>query len=192
MPSTNILLWNPTLANQETDSAYAADANRSGGFATDAIWPSALANKTLFQVTAMLVALANIMVAQGYNANDNDPSLTADMTAALQALASGGAAPAVIVVGFSATPTFTCTTKPIINFQMTLTGNVSSATLAGVLAGQIINFIIKQDATGGRTFVPPGSVPLGTIDPTANATSVQSFVVDSGGTLHPLGGMTSS
>jgi hypothetical protein len=61
----------------------------------------------------------------------------------------------VNVVTFSATPTFDASLG---NTQkITLTGNVTSSTLSNAVAGQTINFIVCQDATGGRTFVWPAN-----------------------------------
>jgi hypothetical protein len=60
------------------------------------------------------------------------------------------------VVTFSATPTFDASLG---NTQkITLTDNVTSSTLSNASTGQTINFIICQDATGGRTFVWPTNV----------------------------------
>jgi hypothetical protein len=56
-------------------------------------------------------------------------------------------------VVFSATPVFN---SAIYNqFNMTLTGNVTSSTLSSGYYGQPISFNICQDGTGGRTFVWP-------------------------------------
>jgi len=62
----------------------------------------------------------------------------------------------VNTVTFSATPTFDASLG---NTQkITLTANVTSSTLSNASTGQTINFIICQDATGGRTFVWPTNV----------------------------------
>jgi hypothetical protein len=80
-------------------------------------------------------------------------------------------------VTFSATPTFDASTAA--SFKLTLTGNVTSSTLTNAVAGEPINFEICQDATGGRTFVPPANVlNMGTIVSTANACSTQEFWFD--------------
>ena len=80
-------------------------------------------------------------------------------------------------VAFSATPTFDASTAA--SFKLTLTGNVTSSTLTNAVAGEPINFEICQDATGGRTFVPPANVlNMGTIVSTANACSTQEFWFD--------------
>ncbi len=80
-------------------------------------------------------------------------------------------------VAFSATPTFDASTAA--SFKLTLTGNVTSSTLANAVAGEPISFEICQDATGGRAFVPPTNVlNMGTIVSTANACSTQEFWFD--------------
>src|SRR5712664_2667718 len=65
-------------------------------------------------------------------------------------------------ISFSATPTFDASQSNM--FTITLTGNVTSSTLTGAEAGQWLEFLICQDAVGGRTFVWPtqvnGPVPI--------------------------------
>jgi hypothetical protein len=80
-------------------------------------------------------------------------------------------------VSFSATPTFDASTAA--SFKLTLTGNVTSSTLSNAVAGEPVSFEICQDATGGRTFVPPANVlNMGTIVSAANACSTQEFWFD--------------
>jgi len=80
-------------------------------------------------------------------------------------------------VTFSATPIFDASTAS--TFKLTLTGNVTSSTLANAVAGEPLAFEICQDATGGRTFVPPANVqgwlPIATA---ANACSLEVFYFD--------------
>lgn len=84
-------------------------------------------------------------------------------------------------VTFSATPTFDSALGN--TQQITLTGNVTSSTLSSLAAGQQIDFIICQDATGSRTFVWPTNVSGGmTIGATASRCSAQSFRVNAAGT----------
>jgi hypothetical protein len=85
------------------------------------------------------------------------------------------------VVIFSATPVFDCSKGQ--KFEITLTGNVTSSTLTNLLPGMSLVFTIKQDATGGRTFVPPAGLPIDPIDLTANAASLQTFEVSSGSVI---------
>jgi len=84
------------------------------------------------------------------------------------------------IVSFSATPTFNVLLG---NTQkITLSGNVTSSTLTNAIAGQQINFVICQDASGGHTFQWPTNVRGGmTIGASASTCSAQSFIFD--GTL---------
>jgi len=80
-------------------------------------------------------------------------------------------------VAFSATPIFDASTAS--TFKLTLTGNVTSSTLTNAVAGEPLAFEVCQDATGGRTFVPPATVqgwvtiPIG-----ANACVLETFIYD--------------
>jgi hypothetical protein len=78
---------------------------------------------------------------------------------------------------FSATPTFDASTAS--TFKLTLTGNVTSSTLSNAVAGEPINIEVCQDATGGRTFVPPANVQgWVTIPSGANACIMQDLIYD--------------
>lgn len=89
-----------------------------------------------------------------------------------RAIASG-----LNAVSFSGTPTFNAALG---NTQkITLTGEVTSSTLAQAAAGEQINFLICQDTTGNHTFVWPTNVKGGmTIGSTASTCSAQSFIFD--------------
>jgi hypothetical protein len=64
-----------------------------------------------------------------------------------------------VAVAFSATPTFTASVgAAIVTFKITLTGNVTSSTLAGTVGGQLLIFEITQDGVGSRIFVWPANV----------------------------------
>jgi hypothetical protein len=81
-------------------------------------------------------------------------------------------------VAFSSTPVFAFG-NGVNTFEITLTGNVSSSTVSGAVAGQTGNFIICQDGTGSRTFAWPASFHgTLTISPTASKCNAQSFVYD--------------
>jgi hypothetical protein len=90
---------------------------------------------------------------------------------------AGGTWTPINTVTFSATPTFDASLG---NTQkITLTGNVTSSTLSNATAGQSINFLICQDATGSRTFVWPTNVLGGmTIGATLSKCSAQNFIFD--------------
>jgi hypothetical protein len=82
-------------------------------------------------------------------------------------------------VTFSATPAFDASTFALPTFSMTLTGNVTSSTIANPTIGQVITFVITQNATGGWTFAwPANSKGSSAIGSNANEVSVQSFVYD--------------
>ena len=76
-------------------------------------------------------------------------------------------------VAYSATPTFVSTSN--LDY-ISLTGNVTSSTLAAGANGQTINLVICQDATGSRTFTWPANVRGGgTIGSAASTCSTQRF-----------------
>lgn len=78
-------------------------------------------------------------------------------------------------VTYSATPTFTRSTQ-IQEWQITLTGNVTSSTVSGAAAADIYIFNICQDGTGGRTFAwPTGFTQASTISATASSCTKQTF-----------------
>src|SRR5258707_3787884 len=81
-------------------------------------------------------------------------------------------------VTFSATPTFDCSLGSV--QKLTLTGNVTSSSLANCQAGQLVAFEICQDATGGRTFAnPTGLNQWSALPIAANACAVQQYSFDS-------------
>jgi hypothetical protein len=80
---------------------------------------------------------------------------------------------------FSTTPVFDASTAT--TFKLTLTGNVTSSTLTNAVAGEPLAFEICQDATGGRTFVPPANVQgWVTVPTTANTCVLETFIHDGG------------
>lgn len=85
----------------------------------------------------------------------------------------------VQVVTFSATPTFNASQAG--TFVMTLTGNVTSSTLASPTVGEDVLFILSQDGTGSRTFVWPSNV-VGAPTIKSAASSVTTFYCQYDGT----------
>ena len=85
--------------------------------------------------------------------------------------------PILTNVPFSPTPTFVVT-GPIQEFAITLTGNVTSSTLAGAGANNVLVFQVCQDSTGGRTFVWPSGFGGASISPTAGTCTKQVFTWD--------------
>lgn len=92
--------------------------------------------------------------------------------------ACGGNPVTLTTVTFSATPTFTRTTQ-IQEWKITLTGNVSSSTLSGAIAADILIFNVCQDGTGGRTFAwPTGFSQAATPSRVSNDCTKQTFYWD--------------
>lgn len=90
-------------------------------------------------------------------------------------------------VTFSGTPTFTASSNTVNAWSITLTGNVTSSTLASAAAGQYLTFNLCQDATGSRTFAwPTGFSAATAIFPTASTCTQQTFSWN-GSTATPLG-----
>lgn len=77
----NFLQFNPSAANQESDAAYAADTTRSGGLITNQAVPSPLLNKTIFQSSTFVAALAAALAAKGYNITDSNLGILAGVLA---------------------------------------------------------------------------------------------------------------
>jgi len=67
--SNNFQQWNPAAVNQQDDSAYTADAMRTGGAVTG-IFASDLANKLFYQCTTMVSALGESLSNKGYTISD--------------------------------------------------------------------------------------------------------------------------
>jgi hypothetical protein len=111
----------------------------------------------------------------------------------LTGVGGSGAGSVLTTVTFSATPTYAVSTSAVQVFKITLTGNISSATLSTTLAttGQVIAWEYCQDGTGGRTVAWPANVfGFGAVDTTASACSKQGFLWD-GTNAIALGGMVS-
>ena len=100
-----------------------------------------------------------------------------------------GIVPGLNPVPFSSTPTFDASLG---NTQkITLTGSVTSSTLANATTGETINFVICQDSTGTHTFVWPTNVKGGmTIGSTLSTCSAQSFIFDGSNAYALSAGMT--
>jgi hypothetical protein len=110
------------------------------------------------------------------------------------AVPSGGAGDAatVVAVTYGATPTFTADSNTATLFTMTLTGNVSSCTIAGATAGQVLTLRFTQDGTGTRTVACTGFGGLGTVDTTAAAVCTQPFQATSSSAAVATGPMVCS
>ena len=180
--STNVLIWNPTGANQETDTAYKADSQRSGGATDPSLFDAALANKLFFQATTFLYGLFTAFANKGFSTSDaSAPALVAQCA---NFLTTADVKPSLIYVLFSSSLVFDCSKAN--GFQVTLSGD-ATVTLTHAVVGQRILLAFTQDAVGGRTITLPGTiVSPGTISVTANSNNVQEFVVLNDNKLHPV------
>jgi hypothetical protein len=87
----------------------------------------------------------------------------------------GGGGASQQTVAFSATPTFDGGSGTVKSFYITLTGNITSCTLANFTAGQLATFNFIQDGTGTRTAACAGLTGLGTLSGQAGKTDTQQF-----------------
>ena len=69
MPTNNFKLFDENKANMMTDEEYAQNAQRLNGVQSG-VASSQLQNKTLYQTALMCYALAQLMAANGFDAND--------------------------------------------------------------------------------------------------------------------------
>lgn len=183
MATTDFLQFNNPALNQQTDAEYLADSTRAGGFGTDAIVPSPLLNKILYQSSTFIAAFGQMMAAKGYNTSDADISVLAAVLANI--ITSADQLPNILTIGFSPTPAFNFALTN--GYQMTLSGNITSSTASGLTPGQLIAFYFVQDGVGGRTVTFPASFTGGSQpDPTASVSSVILFRVDLGGTARAV------
>ena len=189
MATTNLIPWNPTAVNQETDAQYLADSQRAGGATNPSEFAAVLANKAFYQWSTYLTALFTAFANKGFTTSDSSLStLTAQCA---NFLTTADILPAIVSVPYTATPTFPAGTAD--GFQMTLTGNVTSSTITGVRPGQPLSFCFVQDGTGGRTVAwPAGFVGALQPDPAPTAVSFILFQADLSGTVRAVGPVVSN
>lgn len=181
MASTNFLQFNPSAVNQESDAQFTADSNRTGGFGTDAIWPSPLANKLMYQLTTFVAAFGQMMAGKGFTTSDADLSVLAGVLANIAF--SSDQIPAYATLPYSTAPVFDFSASNGIG--MTLAGNINSSTTTGQTLGQLVWFFFGQDATGGRTIAwPSNCIGFGQPDPSPNSYSVIMGRVVPGGSIY--------
>lgn len=189
MAGTNLLQWNPTASNQETDSQYSADSQRSGGAVNPSEFDATLANKLFYQITTYLTALFTAFANKGYATSDSDLGVltaqcanfltTADVKLGLQQ------------VPYSSTLVLNCTTSN--GFQISLAGDVTSLTLQYAATGQRILLAFTQDSAGNHSVTWPSNViDPGTVSGAPNSNSVQEFIVLADTKLHPITAMAVS
>lgn len=79
---------------------------------------------------------------------------------------------------FSVTPIFPPVPAPIATYDLTLMASVTSSSMAQLVAGQVVIFIIRQ-TTGHFNFVfPATALNAGMVNPAPNSKTVQAFLSD--------------
>ncbi len=184
MPATsNFKTFNPDLQNSETDSQYASDVMRTGGAVLDALLPSPLFNKFAHQVSMFPAAFCQMLANKGFSTSDADFN---NLVSVLSNVKTGAdfTSP-IVVVPYATAVTFDASVAA--EFDLTLSGNVSASSLVKVSIGQMLTFIITQDAIGGRTLSWPANMTYpGPICALPNSTSIQMFVVRPNGMIAPV------
>lgn len=187
--TTNLLIWNPTGANQETDAEYAADSQRSGGATNPSLFDATLANKAFYQWSTFLYALFTAFANKGFTTSDSSASSL--VTECANFLTTADVKPGMLYVLFSTALVLDASQAN--GFQVTLTNNVASLSIINAVVGQRVIVAFTQDGVGGRTVPFPSNVASpGTVNGAANSNSVQEFIVLNDNKLHPLGPMVVS
>jgi hypothetical protein len=148
--SSNILQWNPTGANQETDTAYTSDALRTGGATDPSIFPSLTANKVLYQVTTFIAALAQALAAKGLVISDASLSTLAGVLA--NVLTASDLTTALALYAPISSPVFTGT--PQAPTPTTGDNSASLATTAFVKGQGYINSVTAAMVLSALGFTP--------------------------------------
>jgi len=126
-------------------------------------------------------------VGAGVSCADNSGAASTDCT--ISGSGSGGAGQYTAVTPSGGVAAFTASSNTVNSWSVTLTGATTSS-LASSAAGQIYNFKICQDGTGGRTFAwPTGFSKAATISPVLNVCTTQSFFWD-GTNANPIANAT--
>jgi hypothetical protein len=174
--TTNLIQWNPTSSNQETDAQYLADSQRASGAVDPEFFDATLANKLFYQVTTYLTALFQAFAAKGFTTSDSNLNTLASVCANF--LTTADVEPAVVNVPYAASVTLNAGASDGFYIQ-SMTGDLAIAAVTGLTAGQIVAMYYQQDGVGGRMISFPGVfVGAAQPDPAANAVSLQLFGYD--------------
>lgn len=188
MAGTNVLQWNPTGANQETDAQYLADSQRAGGATNPSLFDARLANKLFYQLTTYMEALFTAFANKGFATSDAD--LSALITQCANFVTTADLLPGLQNVLYAPVVQFNCLQAT--GFQVTLIGDIG-VNVAWAHVGQTITFAFTQDGVGNHNVSTSANVvSMGTPSKAANATSVQTFIVLGDNKLHPIGPMVVS
>ena len=189
MAASNFQQWNPSQTNQLSDSAYTSDTSRSGGAGTTAVFPSATANKLFYQLTTFIAAFGAMMAQKGFD--NSDASLGALQAVLANLITTADQRIPLVTVGYAASLVLDFSNCD--GFEITLTGDVTSSSFAGLSPGRIITCVFIQDAMGNHAFAWPtgGAFPVNAAvvsspDPGAGSTSIQRVLVLADNSIHPI------
>lgn len=157
--SSNFLQWNPGQLNQESDVAYAADSQRSGGATDPSAFLSILANKLFYQNSTFAAAFAQSLANKGYVVSDaNFATLVAVFANVLTKADNPGAykAPATVqYIGIHAANPYSITVPlSVINANTKFRITVIVGPYSG-FAGDVISIVF------GGSSLASFSVPVG-------------------------------
>jgi hypothetical protein len=98
----------------------------------------------------------------------------------------------LLIVPWSPTPNFPG--DQYLTWAINLTGDVTSSTVSGLVAGNLYTMMILQDSIGGRQFTwAPQFLNATPVNPKPNGITIQTFVAwATGGPLLPIGPATYS
>jgi hypothetical protein len=72
MPTSNFQIWDQSQTNIQADGSYGSDPQRLNGAAVNGLFGSPLANKLFYQLSVMVAAIGQAMVAKGYDTLDSN------------------------------------------------------------------------------------------------------------------------
>jgi hypothetical protein len=181
--STNFQQWNPAQANQESDAAYAADPQRTGGASNDSAFPSPTGNKLFYQVSTGITALMEMMATKGFTVNDTNIATLASVLSAL--LTTADIRPGLVALSYASV--INCNVSQALGFEISLSGN-ATITTSGAQIGDIVTFVFAQDSAGGHGITWPSYFEgAAQPDTEANGRSSQIFKVVVGGGFLAIG-----
>ena len=187
--TTNFLQFNPSQANQETDAAYLTDSVRTSGAGVDGIWPSDSANKTLYQASTMVAALAQMLANKGFSVSDANYAALVTQLGNILTTADGRGGLQNLI--WSSTISLNAATFQ--GFAIPLQGS-TALSLTGVSAGALYVMLYTQDSAGGHTVTFGTGFGANAVqpDPAPYAVSAQVFMANAALLLVPIGPLMSS
>jgi hypothetical protein len=175
-------VWPTTVSNAPTISTAAGTATASTCLATTF---HANSTSTAYALQSSFTNLKGNIATSQMNSGTSASSSTFFRGDGTWASPTIGIA---TTVTFSSTPTFALGGNGIVLQTITLTGNVTSSSVTGVVQGQTAMIQVCEDATAGRTFVWPTAIK-GAFDPsimTASKCGVQEFASFDGSNLYAI------